>query len=292
MSRPSNWPLSPSASRVVTPKFLLDALQSHPLTCGCYPTAMGYYPGAHGHFMHRERHDDNLLLLCTEGCGTVKTQAEQFSVSSGDTVVLPRALKHSYAADTDTPWTLYWVHFQGTDADEFVKHLLIEGDYRIHSGVEPSLLTGFEQMLTVGSTGYSLDAFIGAANRLRHLLAEFALCRDRQRSQNMGRMHLTELQSFMRERVSSSLSLKELASFTGLTPQHFATRYKAETGYSPMRHFLHMKMEAACRLLDSTQHSVKVIAAKLGYLDPLYFSRMFRQTVGLSPSQYRESQRG
>ncbi|MFK8040987.1 helix-turn-helix domain-containing protein [Congregibacter sp.] len=292
MSRPSNWPLSPGASRLVTPKFLLDALQRHPLTCGCYPTAMGYYPRAHGHFMHRERHDDNLLLLCTEGCGTVTTQGGQFSVSSGDTIVLPRTLTHSYAADTGTPWTLYWVHFQGSDADEFVKHLLVEGDCRIHSGVEPSLLTGFEQMLTVGSTGYSLDAFIGAANRLRHLLAEFALCRDRQRSQNMGRMQLTDLQSFMRERVSSSLSLKELAAFTGLTPQHFATRYKAETGYSPMRHFLHMKMEAACRLLDSTQHSVKVIAAKLGYLDPLYFSRMFRQTVGLSPSQYRESQRG
>lgn len=292
MSRPSNWPLSATAARVLTPKFLLEALQKHPLTSGCYPTAMGHYPNAHGHLMRREQHDDNLLLFCTEGRGWVQTRAGKFSVSSGDTVILPRDLEHSYAADQHSPWTLYWVHFQGADAQDFVKHLLIEGDYRIHSGVEPSLLTGFEQMLTVGSTGYSLDAFIGAANRLRHLLAEFALCRDRQRGQNMGTMRLLELQSFMRERVSSSLSLKELAAFTGLTPQHFATRYKAETGYSPMRHFLHMKMEAACRLLDSTQHSVKFIAANLGYLDPLYFSRMFRQIVGLSPSQYRESQRG
>jgi AraC-like DNA-binding protein len=96
----------------------------------------------------------------------------------------------------------------------------------------------------------------------------------------------------MRERVSHTLSLAELAAFTGLTPQHFATRYKRETGYSPMRHFLHMKMEAACRLLDSTRLSVKVVGANLGYADPLYFSRVFRQTVGLSPSQYRESQRG
>ncbi|WP_439108085.1 helix-turn-helix domain-containing protein [Congregibacter sp.] len=292
MSNPSNWPLSPSASRILTPKFLLDALRSHPLTSGCYPTAMGYYPRAHKHAMRRTAPDDNLLLFCTEGRGSVHTRAGEISVRSGDTVVLPRELVHHYAADAQTPWTLYWVHFEGTDADDFIGHLLSEDDYCIHSGVEPSLLTGFEQLLTVGSTGYSLDAYIGAANRLRHLLAEFALCRDRQRSQNMGKMRLSELQSFMRERVSSSLSLQELAAFTGLTPQHFATRYKKETGYSPMRHFLHMKMEAACRLLDSTQHSVKVIAAKLGYPDPLYFSRMFRQTVGLSPSQYRESQRG
>ncbi|MDP5069925.1 MAG: AraC family transcriptional regulator [Congregibacter sp.] len=276
----------------MTPRFLLDALKEHPLTTGCYPTAMGHYPKAYGHSMRRELPDDNLLLFCTQGAGTVQTREGQFAVSSGDTVILPRGVAHDYAADPGLPWTLYWVHFLGTQATDFVAYLLNEDRYCIHSGVEPSLLTGFEQMLTVGSTGYSLDAFIGAANRLRQLLAEFALCRDRQRGQTMGSMRLSQLQAFMRERVSSSLSLGELAAFTGLTPQHFATRYKAETGYSPMRHFLHMKMEAACRLLDSTQHSVKVIAGALGYLDPLYFSRIFRQTVGLSPSQYRKSQRG
>ncbi|WP_439101020.1 helix-turn-helix domain-containing protein [Congregibacter sp.] len=292
MSRPSNWPLSSSASRILTPGFLLEALEKHPLTCGCYPTAMGFYPRAHGHSMRREQHDDNLLLLCTEGRGFVQTPSGGFSVATGDMVLLPRTLEHSYAAVEQDPWTLYWVHFKGSNAGDFIDHLLPDDEYRMHSGVEPSLLTGFDQMLTAGSTGYSLDAYIGAANRLRHLLAEFALCRDRQRSQNMGKLRLPELQSYMREHVNSSLSLGELAAFTGLTPQHFSSRYKAETGYSPMRHFLHMKMEAACRLLDSTQHSVKTIAVMLGYLDPLYFSRMFRQTVGLSPSQYRESQRG
>lgn len=292
MSRTSNWPLSAEASRFLTPKFLADALQAHPLTSGCYPVAMGHYPKAFRHSMRRDHHDDNLLMFCTSGRGTVSTPDTKFSVRSGDTVVLPRKVIHSYTADDEKPWTLYWVHFLGSNADEFVAHLLQGDEYWIHSGVEPSLVNGFEQMLTVGKTGYSLDAFIGASNRLRYLLAEFALCRDRQRQQNMGKMHLSQLQAFMRERVSSSLSLTELAAFSGLTPQHFANRYKATTGYSPMRHFLHMKMEAACRLLDSTQHSVKTVAAKLGYVDPLYFSRMFRQTVGLSPSQYRVSQRG
>ena len=51
-----------------------------------------------------------------------------------------------------------------------------------------------------------------------------------------------------------------------------------------------MKIQAACRLLDSTDESVKVIAARLGFSDPLYFSRVFRRTQGLSPSAYRRSQ--
>lgn len=241
--------------------------------------------------MERDAHDDNLLFLCTQGQGQLHTSDSKLGIRSGDTVLLPRGETHSYYADTNDAWTLYWVHFRGTEAAEFVRHLRQESSPRLHTGVEPSLVAGFQQMLAADTTGYSLDAFIAASNRLRHLLTEFALCRDRHRKPSMGRMNLNELQHFMRERVTGSLGLAELAAFTGLTPQHFAVRYKAETGYPPLRHFLHMKMEAACRLLDSTRDSIKSVAAQLGYTDPLYFSRAFRRTVGLSPTQYRESLR-
>lgn len=291
MSTPSNWPLSSAAVRLLTPGFILDTLENHPLTAGCYPTAMGFYPSAAGHQMQRERHDDNLLFLCTQGHGQLQTSAGTVEISSGDTVVLPQGEAHSYHAVDAHAWTLYWVHFRGTEAAEFIAHLLRQGQHCLHTGVEPSLIAGFQQMLAADTTGYSLNAFIAASNRLRHLLAEFALCRDRHRESSMGTMDLEDLQRFMRERVTGNLSLTELAAFTGLTPQHFAMRYKAKTGYPPLRHFIHMKIEAACRLLDSTSDSVKAIAAQLGYADPLYFSRAFRRTLGLSPTQYRASLR-
>jgi AraC family transcriptional regulator, arabinose operon regulatory protein len=50
-----------------------------------------------------------------------------------------------------------------------------------------------------------------------------------------------------------------------------------------------MKMEYACELLDSTTLSVKAIASELGYRDPLYFSRLFKRTIGVPPTQYRHS---
>ncbi|MFK7830074.1 MAG: helix-turn-helix domain-containing protein [Congregibacter sp.] len=291
MSTPSNWPLSSDAVRLLTPGFILETLAKHPLTAGCYPTAMGFYPSAMGHQMLREKHDDNLLFLCTEGRGELETSAGSVEVRSGDTVVLPQGEAHSYRASEEHAWTLYWVHFRGARSSQFIDHLLHGETHCLHTGVEPSLIAGFQQMLAADTTGYNLNAFIAASNRLRHLLAEFALCRDRHRESSMGRMDLGKLQRFMRERVSGSVSLAELAAFTGLTPQHFSLRYKAETGYPPLRHFAHMKIEAACRLLDSTRDSVKSVGAQLGYSDPLYFSRVFRRTLGLSPSQYRDSLR-
>ena len=85
--------------------------------------------------------------------------------------------------------------------------------------------------------------------------------------------------------------LDALAAVAHLSKYHFSSRYKALTGYSPIKHFLHMKIEYACQLLDSSEMSVKAISAELGYPDPLYFSRLFSKTIGMSPRAYRNSVR-
>ena len=95
----------------------------------------------------------------------------------------------------------------------------------------------------------------------------------------------------MRENIDKRLSLDELAGLANLSRFHFANRYKALTGYSPIKHFLHLKMEAACRMLDTSRRSIGSIAEELGYTDALYFSRAFKGVVGLSPRDYRGSVR-
>ncbi|WP_375791535.1 helix-turn-helix transcriptional regulator [Microbulbifer hydrolyticus] len=52
---------------------------------------------------------------------------------------------------------------------------------------------------------------------------------------------------------------------------------------------MHDNIEHACDLLDCTDLSVGEIAFQLGYDDPLYFSRVFKRVIGLSPSSYRDS---
>ena len=147
MSNPSKWPLPHAGVRFITPTFMLEKLARHPLTKDCYPTAMGYYPAAVGHRMQRERHDDNLLLYCTAGRGHLTVGDWHSEVLPGHIMLLPQGLAHTYEADSDDPWTLYWIHFQGASTRVFMQYLgYREGRPLANAGVSPLLIGAFTHL--------------------------------------------------------------------------------------------------------------------------------------------------
>ncbi len=292
MSAPSDWPLPPEGIRFVSPGFILAALQRNPLTRDCFPTAMGFYPHAHGHHMRREQHDDNLVIYCTAGHGVLQAGGSSHPAGPGSLMLLPQGLAHEYHASSRNPWHLYWVHCRGDNAGAFLDYLGYRpGKPVVEVNMHPALSASFDSLLTVRSTGYSLAAFVNAANHLRHLFTQFALAASQRRAAQPGELDLARLQDYMRANIDKRLSLDDLARLANLSRFHFANRYKALTGYSPIKHFLHLKMEAACRMLDTSRCSIGSIAQELGYTDALYFSRAFKGVVGLSPRDYRESVR-
>lgn len=294
MSTPSQWPLPENGARFLTPAFMRRKLARHPLTRECYPTAMGFYPSADKHRMQRQRHDDNLLIYCVDGRGSASTDEWQGEIGAGDVLLLPQGKTHRYEAHGDQPWSIYWVHYQGISTAVFNQYL---GDREgtppvLPVGLSPQLIAHFRGLLAAQRTGYSNRAFINAANQLRHLLTHIALDLRQANANRHDKLDLESVQNLMLEHIGQPLTLDTLATAANLSRYHFSKKYKALTGYSPIKHFLNMKMEHACHLLDSTPLSIKGVASALGYEDPLYFSRQFSKTVGLSPRAYRRSVRG
>jgi AraC family transcriptional regulator of arabinose operon len=292
MSAPSKWPLPAPGIRFVTPAFMIEKLARHPLTKDCYPTAMGYYPEAVGHRMRRDRHDDNLLMYCVAGQGYVTTDNWSGAIKPGNLVILPQGLSHHYRATPRKPWSIYWVHFQGAATGIFTQYLgYRENRLVVDAGLSPGLAAAFTSLMQVRRTGYSTRAFINAANQLRHLLSQMALEINAQKSRSGSGpgLDLERVHHFMLEHIDQAMTLDALAACANLSKFHFSSRYKTLTGYSPIKHFLNMKMEHACHLLDTSDLSVQAIATTIGYEDPLYFSRLFSKTIGLSPRAYRAS---
>lgn len=82
-----------------------------------------------------------------------------------------------------------------------------------------------------------------------------------------------------------------LAAIAHLSPSRLAHLFTAQTG-RPLRGYVEaQRMEAAARLLEMTPDPVAEIARRVGFADPLYFSRGFQALRGLSPSAHRARHR-
>ncbi|TKV69231.1 AraC family transcriptional regulator [Marinobacter panjinensis] len=290
MTRTSQWPVPPDSIRYVIPDPVIRSLSRHPLTRDLYPLAFGHYRRAAGHHMHREHHNDDLLIHCTEGEAYLNVEDEPCVVRAGDLVLIPAGAAHRYTAAPENPWTIHWVHYAGPLAENFRQHMGFTDDIRIqHIGRQPRLLVDFNGLLSVRQTGFRTPGLVHVANRLRQLLAAVPLSVGE--ASHTQQPDLDIIHNFMREHLDERITLGQLADLSGLSPAHFATRYRALTGVSPIQHFLHLKVEQACQMLDTTDHSFTQISNMLGYDDNYYFSRLFKKVMGQSPTDYRHTHR-
>ena len=66
------------------------------------------------------------------------------------------------------------------------------------------------------------------------------------------------------------------------------TMFKNETGRTLNQYITEFRMARAKDLLDDPRNKIVEVAGQVGYNDSNYFSKTFRKTFGMSPSEYRE----
>jgi AraC-like DNA-binding protein len=88
-----------------------------------------------------------------------------------------------------------------------------------------------------------------------------------------------------------SLSVADLARSAGLSEYQFEQRMRRIFQITAGQMIQKVRMEAAMQLLADRHDSIAAIALECGYSDQSAFTRKFRVTVGLSPSEYRAAAR-
>ncbi|MCR5045397.1 MAG: response regulator [Treponema sp.] len=87
-------------------------------------------------------------------------------------------------------------------------------------------------------------------------------------------------------------SLEGLADILGVSPFYLSKLFKEETGETYINYVTTARLEKARRLLSDGALIIKEISADIGYNDQNYFSKLFRQKYGETPSEYRQKMLG
>jgi AraC-like DNA-binding protein len=285
----------PGQRIVVLPRAVLAQAQKRPLLRGLLPTDIGYFPRAKGHGRERTRGADQAIFIyCVRGAGWCDVAGERHAIQAGEVLVIPPETPHAYGADEKWPWTIHWFHAQGTLVAEYLAELNVSpASPLIFLGDDPQWLALFEEVLGATEHGYTQKQLLHASHALAHLLAVMVRHRhENWREEPDAPQKIAQTIAYMKQHLDQTLQLDALAALARLSRSRYTALFKAQTGYAPIDYFNRLRMHRACQLLDTTELSVKAIAARLGYEDPLYFSRMFRLVNDASPMEYRRLRKG
>ena len=87
--------------------------------------------------------------------------------------------------------------------------------------------------------------------------------------------------------MSEEISLQILSEKFHLNPQYISQLFKSEIGVNFLVYLTNIRMEKAKKLLISTSLSIADISEKTGYGDYRVFTKVFKKSEGITPSQYR-----
>lgn len=265
---------------------VVNALSS-PITDQLLVTDAGYFPKAHRHDMVRRRSEQHIIIVCAQGSGQVTLAREMHPVGAGEVFVVPAGMPHAYGADTEDPWTIWWLHLTGKASDLVVSQLRATPQQPVFRTTEVPRLAGLvDSILRRMATDETASSLVATTGLAWHLLTDLiANGRPLARSERHDPMPevLSHLQSHLHERVS----VQHLAALAGWSPSHFSAMFRRATGFGVVEYQTRQRMGQARVLLDTTDRTIASIAAEVGFTDSLYFSRQFRRIHQLSPTQYR-----
>lgn len=232
--------------------------------------------------------DFNKLYFIVEGEGYVKLGDRIFYPSPGDLYLLPAGHLQSYGTVSANTFGKYWCHFRTPVGHLDLFQLLITSPF-IHVENPAWLTQKFEQLVAY-SDEESLSAKLLTQSILLEIVAFFLNTADVVEANT----HTTNAQAkihdvlhYIEAHLSDKLSVQTLAEVAHFHPNYLIRLFKSTIGVSPIHYVNHRRVDKAKHLLRFTNHSVIAISDAVG-LELSYFSRMFKDYTGFTPTDYRE----
>ncbi|MEF2247400.1 MULTISPECIES: helix-turn-helix domain-containing protein [unclassified Paenibacillus] len=99
---------------------------------------------------------------------------------------------------------------------------------------------------------------------------------------------IIKAQRYFEQRITSKISLDEIAHELHMNPSYFSRLFRKETGETFVEYVTKLKIDRAKELLRWTNSSIETISESLGYDNKSYFSKLFKSVCGITPGEYRE----
>ncbi len=256
-----------------------------------YPPS-GHPTGYHFNWYNGRILQEYQINYITKGEGVMETRDGSYPIREGSVILLRPNVWHRYRPLRQTGWTEHYIGFIGDMADKMIRSSELLADSPvIQIGFQENLINCFQEIFNyavIERPGYHqvcsglvvqiLGQIISLkkSENFRHSIIEKAI---------------QKACLIIRDNPAKNLNIEELAHDLNVNYSMFRKAFKKYTGLSPMQYHTSLRMKQAIYLLTNTELSVKEISFNLGFCSVFYFSKLFKEKTGKTPSEFRRSNR-
>ena len=225
-----------------------------------------------------------LFHYVASGKGVFKTKTATYHLSAGQGFLIVPGQTTYYEADQETPWTYYWIGFNGCDVPQILKDCGLSEEtpiYRDRSGGE---LQSVMNKIIAAFRGETYDKYA--------VLSLFYAAAAQMRTPHNGRRgksveYVQNALNYIHRNYFYRIRIDDIARYVGLDRTYLFKLFVRDTGQSPQAYLIHYRLTCAERLLTESRFSVTEIAYSCGFRDSSSFGRLFRERYGKTPLAYR-----
>jgi AraC family transcriptional regulator of arabinose operon len=254
--------------------------------CGfmrCQPGNLFYTKGRPGYHLH----------VILSGCGTLAVEGVEQQLHSGQMFITKPGEETLYTPDEKDPWTYCWMTFDGNNAPIYCAEAgFVDGTNALDCHVECQMFLNLVQRILEKSELTVANDLMRQGIMLEYIgLAIESYARSKQ---GAHRHHEYAPDTYAQHAVDfirnnfASITVNEVAKYIGIHRSYLTSIFKKKFGVSPQEYLLRYKLDVGRRMLLETGVPIQEIAQRVGYDNPLTFSKMFKNVYGISPRGYRK----
>ncbi|MCG7588005.1 AraC family transcriptional regulator, partial [Photobacterium sp. OFAV2-7] len=232
------------------------------------------------------------FIYCLSGAGWVDFGGEKHYVHQGQLVWLPVSEPHRHYPDPKRPWQIYWLRVDGGKLDKIMQFLQVpqQPTFLMEN---PDRVCEIFKAVFAQMQHHSLLSDISCDKLISELLLQLLEVRsesDKMTQDPVRHRGLANLVYKIHSHYGEHWDIDKFASYCQVSKSQVFKLFKSTFNQSPLKWLKSYRLAQARRMLVETDHSIARIAFQVGYNDPLHFSRDFSKSVGMSPSNFRQSE--
>ena len=200
----------------------------------------------------------------------------------------------TYIADEKDPWQYAWVEFNGLMAKELVMKSGLDNNNPIYDTKDPnaSCYVAHALISIVKNKNRPHLELMGRFYMFISMLIESSAREDTTFNENHHDALIQKAIAYICHNFHNDTTINEIAEYCNVHRSYLYKIFKNALNTTPQQFLINYRIKRACELLVTSTLSISEISLKVGYPNPINFSRAFKREVGQSPQQWKKASAG